>query len=203
MNRRLSAAAWAVLTEEEEQMLLDTTRTAGDAEAFRDWAILSVALGSGLRVQEIAALRVGDVLTPTGRIKQVVELPFAKGGSKAPAHFGRTLRRRLAAWIEELGSHGSLDRTSPLWPASRSRAARPISVRTIQAAFTRRSQAAGLRRVRFHDLRHTYVTRLAETTKGDAYVVQALARHADPRTTSYYVHAPQARLLEAADGVLG
>ena len=207
MNRK-QKSAWAVLTEEEEKQLLDTTRLAPDKQAFRDYAMLSTALGSGLRVREMAELRVGDIMTPSGRGKRVIDLPFSKGGSPEPAYLGRPAQARLAVWVEELrrfyGAPGLSERA--LWPSVGSKSGKPgkpLAVRSLQSILARRLKAAGIgRRVRFHDCRHTYGSRAAEKTNGNIPVVQKLMRHADPRTTSLYVHAPLGAVLSAADKVL-
>ena len=69
---------------------------------------------------------------------------------------------------------------------------------------TRRFQdacaAAGVRRVRFHDLRHTFATRLA--AKG--VPLRTLLGHADIKTTQIYAHyAPPEREVEAMNDAFG
>lgn len=205
MTRKHRQAAWAVLTDSEEKRLLETTRQAKDREAFRDYVLLSTALATALRVHELAALHVEHVLTPTGRIKQVVDLPVAKNDSNAPAYLGEPIRLRLAAWVEELARRhgGTLDRGAALWPSGGSRSGergRPMAVRTMQAMLKKRLAAAGIgRRARFHDLRHTAISRVAEKTEGNIPVVAKFARHRDWRTTATYTHAPQGAVLAAAD----
>ena len=75
------------------------------------------------------------------------------------------------------------------------------------ARFKRARDAAGLRPLRFHDLRHTYGSLLAAA--GVPVVeIQAAMGHADIQTTSRYMHARQAseqvdrfaRAFASADG---
>jgi integrase len=65
---------------------------------------------------------------------------------------------------------------------------------------TRRFKAAcgeaGVRPVRFHDLRHTFATRLAASGQ-PMRTIQEFLGHADSKTTQIYAHyAPSAREVE-------
>ena len=52
----------------------------------------------------------------------------------------------------------------------------------------------GLGHVWFHDLRHTFATRMAEVTNLPS--VQALLGHGDVRTTMQYAHATKQQMLQ-------
>ena len=207
MNRK-SQAAWAVLTNREEITLLGTTRQSTDPAAFRDYVLLSTALATGLRVREIAELRVVHILTTSGRVRQIVDLPFAKYGSKEPAYLGEPIRLRLAAWVKELQiqNSGKLSKFAALWPAAGTKTGRrgcPLSVRMMQHLLKRRLRDAGIdRRIVFRSLRHTAISRVAERTNGNMPVIQKFARHRDPSTTSVYIHASPEIVLRAADEAL-
>ena len=54
----------------------------------------------------------------------------------------------------------------------------------------------GLREIRFHDLRHTVATRLAESNI-DLVVVKEILGHADIQTTMRYAHAVPKRKQDA------
>jgi integrase len=64
---------------------------------------------------------------------------------------------------------------------------------TIKTAFTAACRRAGIKGLRFHDLRHTALTRVAERG-ANAFDVQRLAGHADIRTTQRYVNSTEERL---------
>jgi integrase len=67
------------LTELEQAALLKVT---GEHRAgYRDHCIFAVALGTGLREQEIAALDVGDVLHEDGRVRRRIALRTFKRSS--------------------------------------------------------------------------------------------------------------------------
>ncbi|HXG45258.1 MAG TPA: hypothetical protein VNJ71_10930 [Gemmatimonadales bacterium] len=71
------------LTELEQGTLLKVTGEHRDG--FRDHVIFAVALGTGLREHEIAALDVGDVLHQDGRLKRRIALRTFKRSSTEPA----------------------------------------------------------------------------------------------------------------------
>ena len=66
---------------------------------------------------------------------------------------------------------------------------------TIKTAFTAACRRAGIKGLRFHDLRHTALTRVADRG-ANAFDVQRLAGHADIRTTQRYVNSTEERLRQ-------
>jgi len=52
-----------------------------------------------------------------------------------------------------------------------------------------------------HMLRHTFATRLMETTGGDIRSAQEALGHADPKTTSIYLRVRPARLKDAFESL--
>ncbi|MCP4600411.1 MAG: hypothetical protein GY847_07750 [Proteobacteria bacterium] len=72
-----------VLSEEEQDILLKVTGEHRDG--FRDHIIISIALGTGLREHELAALNVGDIAGIDGKIRGRVGLSVFKRSTKKPA----------------------------------------------------------------------------------------------------------------------
>ncbi len=58
----------------------------------------------------------------------------------------------------------------------------------IKKGFRGAVDTAGIENLRFHDLRHTFATRLADAGT-DAYTLMEIMGHADLKTTMIYVHA--------------
>ena len=107
--------------------------TAGNV---RDHLIISLALGTGLRLAEIVGLNVGDVFTPDGtpRVRVRVRKEIAKGRRAADVFLPDRLvakLKRLWRWKRERGE--GLEPGDPLF-ANQSR--RRISKRRIQHAWT-------------------------------------------------------------------
>ena len=155
------------------------------ARSEQDAAIFLTAAFTGLRRGELIALRWRDVDFPAQTIRvrasyaeghettpksgKVRSLPLAPPVAEALAKLGQ---RSLWASDEDLvfpGTHGEhLD-------------ARAL-VRRYEAAIKR----AEIRRLRFHDLRHTFGTRMI--AKADIRRVQEWMGHADIQTTMKYLH---------------
>ena len=171
------------LTTDEQRLILRAT-----AGNVRDHTIISLALGTGLRLAEIVGLDVGDVFVPDGtpRVRVRVRAVIAKGGRAADVFLPDRLvvkLRRLWRWKRERGEGLSPD--APLF-ASQSR--RRISKRRVQHAWTGWQRRAGFdRSYGFHCLRHSAVSNVYRTTR-DLYLAQRFARHMSPLTTTVYTH---------------
>ena len=82
------------LTTDDQRLILRAT-----AGNVRDHTIVSLALGTGLRLAEIVGLDVGDVFTPDGtpRVRVRVRAAIAKGGRAADVCSTRSARREAKA----------------------------------------------------------------------------------------------------------
>ena len=63
----------------------------------------------------------------------------------------------------------------------------------------KRRALAGIKGLRFHDLRHTAATRMIENT-GNIVAVSKILGHADIKTTMRYAH-PEQSLIEALESL--
>ena len=171
------------LTSDEQRLILRAT-----AGNLRDHTIISVALGTGLRLAEIVGLNVGDVFTPDGtaRVRVRVRKEIAKGGRAADVFLPDRLvakLRRFWRWKRE--SREDLAPDAPLF-ANQSRAR--ISKRRVQHAWTAWQRRAGFDRAYgFHALRHTAVTNVYRASR-DLFLAQRFARHVSLLTTTVYTH---------------
>ena len=171
------------LTTDEQRLILRAT-----AGNVRDHTIISLALGTGLRLAEVVGLDVGDVFapdgTPRGRVR--VRAAIAKGGRAADVFLPDRLvakLKRFWTWKRKRGE--SLDADAPLF-CNQSR--RRISKRRVQFAWATWQRRAGFDRVYgFHALRHTAVTNVYRASR-DLFLAQRFARHMSPLTTTVYTH---------------
>ena len=177
------ATAPSTLTASEQRRLLDVT--AQDPEALRDHMLLAFALGTGLRLHEILALNVGDVVLD-GRPRFRVRLRVAKGGRVGDIFLPRRLQaklRRFFTWKARGGE--SLAPVAPLFVSAQGRR---LSKRRAQQIFATWQERAGLdQRHTFHRLRHTSIHAVYRTT-GDLLLTQRFARHSSLLVTSVYLH---------------
>jgi integrase len=66
--------------------------------------------------------------------------------------------------------------------------------------FHRDSREAGVRRIRFHDLRHTYASHFM-MNGGDIFHLKEILGHSDIKTTMRYAHLSKTFLIDKADTV--
>jgi len=138
------------LTTDEQRLILRAT-----AGNVRDHTIISLALGTGLRLAEIVGLDVGDVFAPDGtpRVRVRVRAAIAKGSRAADVFLPDRLvakLKRFWRWKRERGED-----LTPDAPLFANQSGRRISKRRVQFAWAAWQRRAGFDRVYgFHALRH-------------------------------------------------
>jgi integrase len=179
------------LTQTEQKALLQAT-----ASHPRDHLIISLALGTGLRLGEIVGLNVGDVFFPDGSPRTRVRLrsEIAKGGRAGDVFLPDALAVKLARlWIWKEHRGELLDPSAPLFC---NQGRRRISKRRVQIVFRTWQVRAGFSRLYpFHSTRHSAVTAVYRATH-DLFLAQRFARHASPLTTTIYTHPSDDELRE-------
>jgi integrase len=185
------------LSREEEARLLEAIRKCG-SPALQPLFIVSV--DSGLRASEIRNLRRGDVaLLP---VRNGFEGEIVVRRSKTEAGTGRVvpLTRRsavaISAWLAGLPEAGPDAYVFPrhqvgFGPGGRGSAPCGIDFsRPMQgwkSAWSRARRLAGVE-ARWHDLRHTLVSRLAVNSTISEETIRALAGHVSRQMLSRYAH---------------
>lgn len=116
------------LTELEQATLLKVTGE--HRQGYRDHVIFALALGTGLREHEIAALDVGDVLHEDGRVRRRIALRTFKRSSTEPATQRVFIPDSLVYKLGKLvswkrGQGESLAADAPLFVSRRGRRSRP------------------------------------------------------------------------------
>ena len=186
------------LSKEEQTRLLEVVAREGSR---RDLALLSLALGTGLRVGELVRLTVGDVATKAGGVVWKVVLPKAitKGRRGGVAFLSERVRATLADYLTSKRIAG--ERTGKTAPLFRSSQGRQLGIRGAQSVFARWQRVAGFEQTyNFHTLRHTAITNVYRATK-DLFLTQRFARHANPITTVAYTHPSDEELYEKIGGL--
>jgi integrase/recombinase XerC len=176
-------------------------------EGFRDHVIISLALGTGLRESELAALNVGDVASGPKEIRTKIELvAFArKGGPDATRPRQRVFvpklaRRKLEKYLTwKKRNKEPVAGDAALFLSNRGDR---IAVRTMRHLWRTWQKRARFEHLyTFHELRHTSLTNLYAATK-DVLLVQKQARHASVTTTQIYAHVSDDNMRDAVEELI-
>jgi integrase/recombinase XerD len=163
-----------VLSRDELVRLLNATTT------LKHQAALSVAYGAGLRVGEVAMLKVRDIDSE----RMLIRVERGKGGRYRNAMLSPDLLTLLRQWWQDGHRQGVLHRDGWLFPGQH--ALKPISTRQLYRVVVEAAQAAEItRRVGPHTLRHSFATHLLEDGV-DIRIIQVLLGHAKLETTALY-----------------
>jgi integrase/recombinase XerD len=144
--------------------------------------MLMTAYSAGLRVSEVAQLRIGDI----DRERMLIRVRQGKGKKDRYVPLSPTLLEVLA---------GCAKLAEPMaWLFPGCLAGHYISPRTVGRACTKAARTAGLpKTVTMHTLRHSFATHLLEAGT-DLRTIQILLGHKRLDTTSIYTHVTETRL---------
>lgn len=168
-----------------QQMYHERTKT-------RDLAILTLMLGTGIRVSECVGLNMDDVDLKNGGIKV-----HRKGGAEAIVYFGTEVREALCNYILERKTVIPVEgHEEALFLSMQNRR---ISVRAVENLVKKYSKlVTNLKNITPHKLRSTYGTSLYRET-GDIYLVADVLGHKDVNTTrKHYAAIEDDRRRKAA-----
>ncbi|HEX8351540.1 MAG TPA: site-specific integrase [Pyrinomonadaceae bacterium] len=158
------------LLDEEARLLF--AQLEGDRAHLRPMII--VAVGTGMRLGDQLNLRKSQVDFQ----RNVINVPNAKTGRDYPVPMNQEVREVLRVLARENQASAYLF-VNP-------RTGKPYTC--IKRAFASACSDANISGLRWHDLRHTFGTRLAEAGCSEATIAE-LMRHTDPKTTRRYTHA--------------
>jgi integrase len=146
--------------------------------------VLIVALGTGMRRGDLFALRKSMVDFQRGQIW----VPNAKTGSEYPVPMSPEVREVMQASV----------RSNPEseYVFINPHTGRPY--RDLSKGLDAACRAAGITDLHWHDLRHTFGTRMAEAGHGDATIAELMG-HADRKTTARYTHGTEAAKRSAVE----
>ena len=163
-----------VLSRDEVARLLNATT------CLKHQAALSVAYGAGLRVAEVAALKVSDIDSE----RMMLRVERGKGGRYRNAILPADLLTLLRDWWKIGRQQGVMHAHSWLFPGQSG--TKPISTRQLHRVVVEAARSAEIaKRVGPHTLRHSFATHLLEDGV-DVRVIQALLGHCRLDTTALY-----------------
>ncbi|NVN38435.1 tyrosine-type recombinase/integrase [Komagataeibacter swingsii] len=163
-----------VLSRDEVARLLNATT------CLKHQVALSVAYGAGLRVAEVAALKISDI----DSARMLLRVERGKGGRYRNAMLPADLLPLLREWWKLGRQQGVMHPQGWLFPGQN--AMRPICTRQLHRVVVTAAHAASIsKRVGPHTLRHSFATHLLEDGV-DIRVIQALLGHARLDSTALY-----------------
>lgn len=158
----------------------EVARLLGATTCLKHQAALSVAYGAGLRVGEVAMLKVRDIDSE----RMLLRVERGKGGQYRNAMLPKDLLTLLRQWWKLGREQGVMHRDGWLFPGQHY--LKPISTRQLHRVVVEAAQAAGIaKRVGPHTLRHSFATHLLEDGT-DIRIIQALLGHAKLENTAFY-----------------
>ena len=148
--------------------------------------MILLALTTGMRIGDLIKLKWGDIELDAGRthVKQ-------GKGKKDRVIF---IKADILSAMVDLAAKMDRERSGLVFTTLQGD---PVQAQYLRRMIGEKAKKAGIsKRVHFHLLRHTYLTRLYGRTK-DLRLVQEVAGHADISTTQIYTHISGADVREA------
>jgi len=178
---RTADAPMRVLTEAEYRTLRDVVRSSRRKTGIRDYAILELALQTGLRRSEICSLTLNDAQFSTKTTVGHVTVRKGKGGKHRRVVLNSPAEKALKEYLA-VRSKGT-----PHQEVFLSNRLKPCTPVVMSRIFKRYMEKAGIQGASFHSLRHTFATH--SLRKGtNIIVVQEALGHKSLTTTQKYLH---------------
>ena len=166
-----------ILSKDEVLSLIDSTVN------LKHKAALATAYSAGLRVSEIAHLKVSDIDSKNMRIF----VRQAKGGKD---RFTILSDKNLFILREYFKAYRPVEWLFPGIPASN-----PISARTLQTTFKEAALRVGIKKnVSIHSLRHCFSTHMLNAG-ANILTIKELLGHSNIETTCKYLHLTHSQVL--------
>ncbi len=168
------------LSDIEVHALLRAAGASSHGLAGRNYAMVQLMLQAGLRIGEVAALRVADIIMSdrTGSVR----IRHGKGLKAREIPLNATARRALKQYLQD---RQTADKDAALFVSSRDTA---MPIRTIQAVIASLARRARLKRVAVsaHTLRHTFALGYLRDNPGKLVELASLLGHDSLDTTAVY-----------------
>ncbi|MCO5061364.1 MAG: site-specific tyrosine recombinase XerD [Kiritimatiellae bacterium] len=178
----------ATLTTAEVERLLQTPRL-DKPLGLRNRALLETLYGTGLRVSELASLKLEDIQFDAGYLRCL-----GKGRKERVVPLGGAAATYLKKYLNE--ARAQLDRVKQSEFVFLSTRGQALSRKTIWQLIRRCTREAGItKNVSPHTLRHSFASHLL-ANNAPLRVIQEMLGHADIATTQIYTHVDAPRLQQ-------
>ena len=148
---------------------------------LRDVALVTLLLGTGMRISECVGLNVSDVDFSTNALKIT-----RKGGNQTILYFSDEVKVALVDWLNERNENPNLVDEDALFISLQNKRITPRAVQKLVKKYA--EITTPLKHITPHKLRSTYGTNLYRET-GDIYIVADVLGHKDVNTTKKHYAA--------------
>ena len=160
----------------------------------RDNAIVTLFLGTGIRISELVGLNVESF-----DFSQNAFTVTRKGGNQSTLYFSNEVARALKTWLEKRATLG-LDKDEKAMFISLQN--KRISIRAVENLVKKfAKEASPLKKISPHKLRSTFGTNLYRETK-DIYIVADVLGHKDVNTTKKHYAAISEDMRKSVAGAV-
>ena len=180
---------------EDGEQLTDKQKLYHEKTKVRDLAMMSLLLGTGIRVSECVGLNLNDIDLDTcgARI-------YRKGGKESVVYFSDEVSGVLEEYLEERRDTQALPGNEDALFLSLQR--KRIGVRSVENLVKKYARlVTPLKKITPHKLRSTYGTNLYRET-GDIYLVASVLGHNDVNTTRKHYAAQEDERRRSARNIV-
>jgi len=193
--RRSAPTKPQALTKKEVHALLTSAGRSSHNLEVRNYALIQLLVQTGMRVGEVAALRIGDITIyeRTGSVRIV----DGKGNKQREIPLNSTVRRALKAYLQQRLSNGA-NESNPVFISKRGT---PVPIRSLQKVVESVADRAHIDRIKVgcHTLRHTFATQYLQANPGQLVELAMLLGHDSINTTAIYTKASKEKLAQAVE----
>lgn len=148
----------------------------------RDFALISLLLGTGMRVSECVGIDINDIDFRNSSVKII-----RKGGNESTLYFNEEVKQALLDYIEQREKQQNKSENEKALFLSRK--GNRIAIRSVQNIVKKYSRIISpTKNISPHKLRSTYATSLYQKT-GDIYLVADALGHSNINTTQKHYAA--------------
>ena len=184
---RLGRSLPEMISVEEVGKLLDVWKDAKEPLERRNRTMLELFYASGLRVSELAELRLNGLNFEDGMVRVL-----GKGSKERVVPMGRPAQEALKSYLKEV--RPALDKTGAAPQVFLSKSGRALTRAMVWNIVRLAARLAGITKTVYpHLLRHSFASHLL-AGGADLRVIQEMLGHADIGTTQIYTHVEADRL---------
>lgn len=179
----------------EKQARMMFAYIATQRNASRNDCAFALSYYAGLRVKEIASLRIGDVLTANGEVKEVVRLDAAqtKGNRAREIFFNTQCRKHIKAHVAQLRFKDASDALIQVMGKRKA-----FSANSLAIAMRNLYLGCGLDGCSSHSGRKSAISALANKGVGIS-VIQKFSGHRSLQAVQHYISTNEALVKSAAE----